>query len=115
MLTKKRIEEAAEQMDMMVEFYTQPGDCGEEEKYVEFEFCSPAGEDVIWTEFYDKLDDIPDKLTERYHDFDPEDHAAEWYHAGRGEPSSLAVLLDDAYAQQDSLAMLIRFLWSAAV
>lgn len=114
MLTKRKIEDVADTLDFCVTFGTQLGRNGDTEKYVEFEGCSPAGEDILWTEFYDRLDDIPDKLIERYHDFDPDAHAAGWYNAGRGEPSSLQELLDDANAQEDMLAELIRFLRKAA-
>lgn len=114
MLTREKIEDVADVLDYKVNFNTQRGCDGKPEKYVEFEGYSPAGENILWTEFYDKLEDIPDKLYERYTDFDPEEHAAGWYNSGNGEPSSLRELLDDAYAQEEMLAELIRFLREAA-
>lgn len=114
MLTREKIEDVADVLNYRVYFITQPGYGGKPEHYVEFEGWSPAGENILWIEFYDTLDQIPDKLTERYADFDPEEHAAGWYHSGSGEPSSLRELLDDAHAQEDMLAELIRFLRDAA-
>lgn len=114
--TKNAVIAAAEKLGWKVSFRVQesPINPGSADKYVEFEGYSPAGENILWTEFYDKLDDIPDKLYERYTDFDPEEHAAGWYNSGNGEPSSLRELLDDAYAQGEMLAELIRFLREAA-
>lgn len=57
--------------------------------------ASPAGEDF----FFDVSANNAVAEVRRYaDDFDPEDHAAGWFRADRGEPSSLHDLLNDADA-----------------
>lgn len=95
--TKAAVINAAEKLGWRVDFGEQKDRMtGKTEKYVEFESYSPAGEDMIITEYYRSISEISDKLMERYNDFDPDEHAAKWYGAGNGEPSSLRQLLDDA-------------------
>ena len=97
-VTKAAVAAAAEKLGWSVRFDTQKSwSTGREEKYAEFEGCSPAGEDLIFTEFYHSLSDLPSLLYERYTDFDAEQHAMENYGA-KGAPDSLRVLLDDADA-----------------
>lgn len=77
--SKKRIiEETVETFDWTVRFETQKGQNGKTEKYVAFDGYSEAGEDLELIEFYDRLDDIPCKLYERYQDFDIEEHVEMW-------------------------------------
>ena len=101
--TKAAVIAAAEKLDWRVTFGEQALQSGKTKKYVEFERYSPAGEDLIITEYYHSIPEISDKLIERYNDFDPEQHAAEWYGANRGEPYSLQDLLDDARDIEDLL------------
>lgn len=63
---------------------------------VEFRQYSPAGEDFSFCVWAQNVKDLPQKIMECYEDFDPEEHAAMWYGARRGEPSSLRALLEDA-------------------
>lgn len=104
-LTKAAIEKRAAELGWSVTWCTQQNDATKRtEKYVEFEGDSPAGEDLLFIEFYRSLSDISDLLMERYNDFDPEQHAVEWYGANNGEPSSIRELLDDA----DAIGEMIR-------
>lgn len=75
---KQIIEEVVESFDWSVRFETQKGQNGKTEKYVAFDGFSDAGEDLELIEFYDNLCEIPDKLFERYEDFDVEEHVSMW-------------------------------------
>lgn len=90
-LTVEEIYAIAERLEISTD------ECRREE--MDFHFCSDAGEDFrfcVWPE--DDYNEIPGKVREYAESFNPEEHAREWYHAGRGEPESLKVLLDDAKA-----------------
>ena len=69
------------------------------EKYVTFSGYSNAGEDLEFVEFYDRLDEIPEKLFERYQDFDVDEHVEMWLegkmYGVKGVPSA-RVLVEDA-------------------
>ena len=71
---------------------------------MDFERESPAGEDVILTEFYDRLDDIPGKLYERYDGFDIDDHVGMWLEAKRngthGVPGAAKLVEDGKWQEQ---------------
>lgn len=70
---------------------------------IEFETCSPAGEDFIFT--------VPDKenlvkeVREYAADFDADEHAEMWVEGRgkRGVPSSIRTLIDDADAIRELL------------
>lgn len=62
----------------------------------ELEFYSPAGEDYLMYLNGTDIEEILDSLEE--YEFDPEQHAHDWYGANCGEPSSLRDLLEDAEA-----------------
>lgn len=95
--TKAAVIAAAEKLGWRVSFEWQKSNrTGKTDKFVEFNQYTPAGEDFGFFEFYDRLSDLPRLLMERYQDFDSEKHAAEWYGANNGEPSSLRELLEDA-------------------
>lgn len=85
------------------------------EYYSECEVYSPAGEDVIVTIWHDGT---PESFARSFctyaEDFDAQEHAAEWYGAGRGEPASLRDLLDDADAIDQILTDTARDLMVAA-
>lgn len=72
----------------------------DKEYYTELGFYSDLGEDVIITVFHKNNDkSFIKSLEEWYEDFDPEEHANEWYNARNkvaGVPQSLRALLDDA-------------------
>lgn len=72
----------------------------------EIEFSSPAGEDFVATVSADSARDLCASLTNYAMWFDPDEHAAQWFGANRGEPSSLRVLLDDAEAIASTLCEL---------
>lgn len=96
--TKDFVISQAEKLGWSVRFGEQKsGTTGKTEKYAEFENYSPAGENLVFTEFYDSLSELPVLLRERYSDFDPEEHAVAWFQAeNRGQPRSIRGLLDDA-------------------
>lgn len=80
---KQIIQDAAENLGWSASFETQKDQNGKIEKYVAFNGCSEAGEDLELIEFYDTLDDIPEKLFERYQDFDTEEHVTMWLEGKR--------------------------------
>lgn len=110
------IEEVAEKMGWNVSFSvqntmrfnekTQNFDKKTIERYVEFECESPAGEDVVVTEYYSRFDDIPAALYERYDDFDVEDHVKMWLEAKergtKGIPD-VRTLVEDAEWQEQAI------------
>ena len=72
--------------------------------FVEFEWHSELGEDFIvhfW--FNGTLSQFKSIFYAQYCQFDPDQHAADWYGANRGEPSSLQALLDDAKSIEEHL------------
>ena len=101
-----------ESLDWKVNIEEQDG-----RRYAEFENWSPAGEDIIFSVWFDEDDDLPDAVWDYYTDFDPEEHAGELYEAGKhgfsGVPS-LRILLDDADEISDMLEHLARALQNAA-
>ena len=80
-----------EDLNVYLNWYKQDKDY-----LAEGEFYSNAGEDFIFTIRANSLDEFKSELQSYYWDFDPEEHAASWYKANRGEPSSLRALLNDA-------------------
>ena len=103
--TRDDVRAAAEKQGWSVSFGVQDG-----EQYAEFEAYSPAGEDLCFTEFFNNVKDLPDRLYERHFDFDPDEHAVEWYGRNNGEPISLRYLLDDAEAIEEMILELARAL-----
>lgn len=63
---------------------------------------SPAGEDFSIIVFRTG-ESYAMELMDVYNNFDPDEHAAEWYGQNRGEPSSLRALLDDAEAENEMI------------
>ena len=57
---------------------------------------SDAGEDFWFSVTADSPERFVSEVQDYSNSFDPEKHAAMWYGANRGEPSSLRALLDDA-------------------
>lgn len=85
-MNKEKFIEKCEELGWWVSEYKDTFEIGK---------SSPAGEDF----FFDVGSDNAVAEVRLYADnFDPEDHAVGWYKAGRGEPSSLRDLLDDADA-----------------
>ena len=113
---RELIEKTAEKLGWKTTFHTQAGEKylgdGEwsEKKYIEtyvdFEIESPAGEEVILSEFYKRFDDIPVKVYERYQDFDVDDQVKMWLEAKNsgvaGVPSA-RVLVEDAEWQEQKI------------
>ena len=113
------IEETAEKLGWKTTFYTQSnkkylgdGKWSEEkyvETYVDFETWSPAGQDVILSEFYKRFDDIPEKLYERYCGFDVDYEVEMWLeaknHGSRGIPG-VRTLVEDAEWQEAEILKL---------
>jgi hypothetical protein len=88
----ERIMNVLENNDISVSLYAQYG-----EYVAELEWCSPAGEDFGFSFYFNGLpEDFVDQFTSYAADFDPEEHAVQWY-GGRGAPG-LRELLDDADA-----------------
>lgn len=68
----------------------------QDDNYFTIEQWSPAGEDICETFDYNKP--IAEQAQNIYDYFNPDEHAAEWFGQGVGEPSGLRDLLDDADA-----------------
>lgn len=96
---RAKVEETVERMDIDVTF---PGDGNA----AEFEFCSGAGEDFVFSVEAPSLDDLEAGVWAYACDFDPEEHAVGWFRAGRGEPGSIRTLLDDADGIAETLSAL---------
>lgn len=88
-ITKKKIEDVAEELGWHVDWQTQrrkvynKGKWDKEitEKYVEFSQESPAGEDFSVCVFYDALHNIAHELYTWWEDFDIEEHVKMWLEA----------------------------------
>lgn len=93
-LTKSKIEDAAEELGWYTCFEAQG-----HEKLVTFSRYSEAGEDLEFTEHYDKLDEIPSLMRNCYQDFDVEGHVYGWLSAkqrGVGGIPDVVTLVHDA-------------------
>ena len=113
-VTKRRVIDIAEDLDWRVTFDKErrrvynggKWDKWVTEKYVEFERESPAGEDFIFTVFYDNLHDLGRAVFEYADGFDCDDHAVMLYEAGQrgfaGVPD-LRTLAEDAHDIEDLL------------
>ena len=66
----------------------------EDDDYIEIEQYSPAGEDIGETFNYNRP--IVEQAKDLYDYFNPDEHAIMWFGQGKGEPSGLQELLDDA-------------------
>lgn len=88
---RDKAEEVFENHDISANYYTQS-----DWSYFECEFCSDAGEDFIFVLGATSKDAFIEDLRNYYQEFDPEEHAASWFGANRGEPKSLRRLLADA-------------------
>ena len=101
---KKIIEEAVESLGWSVTFDTQKNQDGKIEKYVAVSGYSDAGEDIEFIEFYDSLDEIPEKFYERYQDFDVDEHVAMWLEAKQngtsGVPDARVLVKDAEWTEQ---------------
>lgn len=64
--------------------------------WAELSIYSDAGEDFSFSADADTPNGFWRSLSDYADDFDAEEHAVGWWRAGRGEPDSLRVLLDDA-------------------
>ena len=99
-LTKKRIESKARKLGWEARFGIQKNwSSGKSDKYVEFLGVSPRGEELVFTEFYQVLGDIPVLLFERYNDFDKDEHVLSLLEAKRngfGGVPGVCELADDA-------------------
>lgn len=77
------------------------------EYYVELEWQSDAGEDVIGTIWFDgTTKGFVEGVREAYESFDPDEHAAMWWENRNnvgGVPQSLRTLIDDADGIQKTL------------
>lgn len=96
-ITKANIEAVAEQLAWNVYWGTQLNSHGETEAYAEFSQFSPAGEDFIFTVFYDELEDLPEEVESFAEDFAPEEHAAMWFNSDANGVPGLKVLVEDAF------------------
>lgn len=81
----------------------------EYDDFIEISRYSPAGEDL--TETLDYKSPLYEQLDDLYKYFDPDQHAAEWYGQGRGEPNDLQTLLDDAKSIEEMYRELRNKLW----
>ena len=73
--------------------------------YADIGQYSPCGEDFSFGADITDNECFKRSVYNYVSNFDPDEHAAMWYGANRGEPSSMRMLLDDA---DEILAMLER-------
>lgn len=100
-ITKKKIENVAEELGWSVDWQTQKYPKGKTEKYVEFSQYTPAGEDFSFYVFYDTLGDIAHELYTWWQGFDIEEHVKMWLEAksnGVGGVPDVFTLVEDAKA-----------------
>ena len=97
---KAIIEDAVESLGWSASFQTQRRrGTGKVEKYISVSGHSDAGEDLEFSEFYDSLDEIPEKFFEAYQDFDTEEHVRMWLEAKQNKVSNVPdakTLVEDA-------------------
>ena len=105
---KESISAAVEMIDFTVRFEAQRGNDGKLEKYAQFDGATSFGRELEYTEFYANLAELPDKLRERYADFDVEEEVKIYLDAKgnglRGVPD-LFELIDDV---KESEALILR-------
>lgn len=77
-------------------------------KSMELYKFSPAGEDFGIYIQGGNANEFITELRAYYEDFNIDQHALDWYRAGRGEPSSLRELLDDAEAIEEMIYSLYQ-------
>lgn len=76
-------------------------------KTVDFRKYSPAGEDFLFTVWYTRVSEIPDKVVEYYEGFDADEHVMLWSHsAGRNGVPRLRELIEDADAIEEMIRQL---------
>ena len=106
-LTKEFLQEVADKHDLKL-YVSENGNNAEKYgHYIEMEYWSDLGEDVIITLVVDELT-IEEIVHEMYlyeEDFDAEEHATEWFnmHGEHNAPTSLRALLKDADEQAEKL------------
>ena len=74
--------------------------------YAEMEFYSDAGEDFVFTVWFDGTwSDFVDNFRQYTIDFDPDEHAEMWVNSRgkNGVPDSIRTLIDDADSIQEYL------------
>lgn len=103
-ITKKKIEDVAEELGWSVDWQTQEYPKGKIEKMVEFGRESSAGEDFSFCVFYDTLRDIAHELYAQWQNFDIEEHVKMWLDAksnGVGGVPDIVTLVKDAQEIDD--------------
>lgn len=99
-LTKKLIKEIEKEIPAIT--------IEDEDTYWNISVDNPCCEDFSFE--VNKGDNEIEEIISYCDDFDPEEHAAMWYGANRGEPSSLRQLLDNSDDIDDTLKELGAFL-----
>ena len=108
---KKFLEQVAEKADIN---FNSVGKNGEKGYYIEFEYWSDLGEDVIISLVVDELtkDEILHAMYEFEENFDAEEHATELFnlHGAYGTPTSLRTLLKDVDEQQEQFTKIYEIM-----
>lgn len=102
---KESIQRAIEVMGFTVEFKTQERN-GKTEKYAEFSGFTSRDRELEFVEFYERLDDLPEKLAERYIDFDVEEEVKTYLEAkanGLAGVPGIVALVEDVKEEEDIL------------
>ncbi len=68
----------------------------DDDGWAELSICSDAGEDFSFSLDSETPNAFWKSMCCYAEDFDAEEHAVGWWRAGRGEPDSIRILLDDA-------------------
>ena len=82
---------------------------GQVDRYIEFERYTPAGEDFLFTVFYEKPEYLPREIMSYADDFDLNDHVLRWLDAKRNGDSTVpdvVELVDDGRWIQNELKIL---------
>lgn len=93
--------------ELFPDWYVSECNYANNENGFEFSTHLPAGEEVLLDVYGETFDDMARNVERYYNDFDPEDHAAQIYHAKHygtpdqqsffaSAPDSLEALLEDA-------------------
>lgn len=101
MLTKKQINLIEKDSNVTI---------NDEGDYYSIYVDNPCGEDFTFEITKTKNKDDVDEIISYCDNFDPDEHAAMWYGANKGEPSSLRDLLDNSESIAESLNQMASIL-----
>lgn len=102
---KENIQRSIEVIGFTVAFKTQVRN-GKTEKYAEFSGFTNRDRELNFVEFYETLGDLPDKLADRYNDFDVEEEVKTYLEAkanGLAGVPGIVDLVEDVKEEEEIL------------